>query len=99
MGPKRRNGSLSGMLRVTYYSAEKAMKVMAKELSELSDPQDNIYRTNIQIGELNALNAALAVVKYKKVRGFYTDEKPAYHFLFEIADMKIASLDEADDED
>ena len=28
---------------------------------------------NAQLAELNALNAALAVIKWKKVRGFYND--------------------------
>jgi hypothetical protein len=32
---------------------------------------DDPYRTNIQMVELNALNAALAVVRWKKIRGFY----------------------------
>ncbi len=34
---------------------------------------DNDYRRNIQIVELNALNAALAVIKWKKMVGVYAD--------------------------
>jgi hypothetical protein len=34
---------------------------------------ENEYRHNIQIGELNALNAALAVIKWKKLIGIYAD--------------------------
>jgi len=34
---------------------------------------DDAYRTNIQMVELNALSAALAVIRWKKIRGFYTD--------------------------
>ena len=34
---------------------------------------DDAYRTNIQMVELNALSAALAVVRWKKLRGFYAD--------------------------
>lgn len=37
-----------------------------------SDP-DPAYNTNIQIGDLNALNAALAVVRWKRLYGFYQD--------------------------
>ena len=31
------------------------------------------YERNAQFAELNALNATLAVIKWKKVRGFYND--------------------------
>lgn len=34
---------------------------------------DDAYQTNIQMVELNALSAALAVVRWKKLRGFYSD--------------------------
>lgn len=34
---------------------------------------DNKYDRNIQIADLNALNAALAVIKWKKLFGFYRD--------------------------
>lgn len=40
---------------------------------DYSDDGNDVYRTNIQIAELNALNAALAVIKWKKYRGFYAD--------------------------
>ena len=31
------------------------------------------YQRNVQVVELNALNAALAVIRWKKHRGFYMD--------------------------
>ena len=31
------------------------------------------YERNMQMAELNALNAALAVIRWKKVRGIYQD--------------------------
>ena len=34
---------------------------------------DNVYARNIQVADLNALNAALAVIKFKKHFGFYCD--------------------------
>ena len=40
---------------------------------DYSDVGNDVYRTNIQIAELNALNAAFAVIKWKKIRGFYAD--------------------------
>lgn len=98
MGLKRREGgALNGMMRTTYYSENDAEKVKGKGLSELSGHADDLYRTNIQIGELNALNAALAVIKYKQIKGFYFEEAPTYHLLFEISDLKTtpeSNLDE-----
>ena len=35
--------------------------------------EDGEYDRNIQMAELNALNAALAVVRWKKARGIYLD--------------------------
>lgn len=45
---------------------------------------NNEYSQNIQIAELNALNAALAVIKWKKVFGFYRDMKSEHHTLYTL---------------
>ena len=34
---------------------------------------DDLYATNIQVADMNALNAALAIIKWKKFCGFYQD--------------------------
>ncbi len=90
MGLDRKRGPLNGMVRVAYYSVENAQKVREKGLAEMSDQQDDIYRTNIQISEVNALNACMAVIRFKQLRGFYFEEIPYYHLLFEIGDLKVA---------
>jgi hypothetical protein len=91
MGLNRKQGPLSGMLRTTYYSAENGQKVRDMGLAELTDNPDNMYRVNVQIGELNAMNACLAVVKFKQLRGFYfAEEMPAYHLLFNVSSHKVA---------
>jgi len=89
MGLNRTKGSLNGLLRATYYPAEHFPRVRAKELAAEVDSPDDLYRTNIQIGELNALNACLAVIKFKQLRGFYFEELSYYHLLFEVGDLKI----------
>lgn len=94
MGLNRKMGSLNGMLRTTYYSAGNGQKVREMGLAETADDPDDIYRTNIQIGELNALNACLAVIKFKQIRGFYFEEAPSYHLVFGIGDCKIAEESE-----
>lgn len=88
MGLRRRDGSLNGMLRTTYYSADNAAKLRDRGLADITDTPDDEYRTNIQIAELNALNACLAVVRFKQLRGFYFEDVPYYNLLFEIGDLK-----------
>lgn len=94
MGLNRSRGALNGLLRVTYFSATDAQAVRDKQLVDLSDRPDDVYHANIQIGELNALNACLAVVRFKQLRGFYLEEAPVYNLLFGIGDMKIVSESE-----
>ncbi len=89
MGLNRKKGPLNGMLRATYYSAEHGQTARGKELAELKDNSNDLYRTNIQISELNALNACLAVIRFKQLRGFYFEEVPYYHLLLEVGDLKI----------
>lgn len=90
MGLKRsKAGALSGMLRVTYYSPEDARRVRDMGLAEMNDGLENLYRSNVQIAELNALNAALAVIRYKQLRSFYVDPDSLFHLLFDLGDFKM----------
>lgn len=95
MGLNRAEGALDGMLRTTYYSAERGQKTLDENWAQLADKKDDIYRTNIQIGELNALNACLAVIKFKRLRGFYLEAVPYYHLLFELGNLKLRGHGEA----
>jgi len=94
MGLDRKRGSINGMVRATYYPAQDAEKVRGRGLAEMSDQPDDVYRTNIQISEINALNACLAVIRFKQLRGFYFAEIPYYHLLLEIGDLKVAGESE-----
>lgn len=94
MGLKRKDAKLRGMLRVTYYPAEHSQKIREKQLAEERDGQDGLYRTTIQISELNALNACLAIIKFKQIRGFYTESSPIYHLLFELGGFNISGESE-----
>ena len=91
MGLNRKHGSLGGMLRVTYYSAEDGDAVRAMGVAEVSDSPNDEYRRNVQTSELNALNACLAVLKFKQLRGFYYQESADFHFLFGVEDVHIVS--------
>lgn len=89
MGLSRKRGPINGQLRATYYSLEHGQNVRDKGLAPLTDNPDDVYKTNIQISELNALNACLAVIRFKQLRGFYFEEIPYFHLLFEVGDFKI----------
>lgn len=97
LGLNRRRGSLNGMMRATYYSRDRAAQTRGEGYAELSEQPDAIYHKNVQICELNALNASLALIKFKQLRGFYVEDGAIYHLLFEIADMKIVNRAEDDD--
>jgi hypothetical protein len=88
IGLKRKDGALKGTVRITYYSAEHGPKVRDKGYAELATTPDNLYRTNIQTAELNALNAALAITRFKQLRGFYLEELPYHHAVFYSHDFK-----------
>jgi len=80
MGIDLIEGQLQGILRVTASTPQKREHVRDKKrIGFASGDADGIYSRNIQIADLNALNAALAVVKWKKLCGFYLDLE-AEHF-------------------
>jgi hypothetical protein len=78
MGLELTNGSLGGILRVTTSTPEKREHVHQGRISFAGGGQD-IYASNIQVADLNALNACLSVVKWKKLRGFYRDLEEEHH--------------------
>lgn len=88
MGLNRDKGPVGGMLRTTYYPVEEAQRIADKKLAPMADYPDDIYRNNIQISELNALNASFAILKYKQIRGFYADSNKFYNMLFDIDDSR-----------
>ena len=78
MGLELDDGSLGGILRVTSSTPEKRDH-LAQRISFVGGSAEDIYASNIQVADLNALNAILAVVKWKKIRGFYRDLEREHH--------------------
>lgn len=83
MGIYEADGSLGGTLRVTT-STPQNRETAGKRIAFSDDDGDNEYARNIQIAELNALNAALAVIKWKKLCGFYHDFDQEHSTTFTI---------------
>jgi hypothetical protein len=72
LGVKQSAGVLTGVLRVTTSTAAQRAHIVNR--IDFSDPgPDDIYDENIQIADLNALNATLAVIRWKKLFGVYAD--------------------------
>jgi len=63
---------LIGTCRVTLSTPEKR-EHFSRHVSASGDAADDLYATNIQVADMNALNAALAVLKWKKFCDFYQD--------------------------
>ena len=78
MGLELVDGSLGGILRVTTSTPDKRAHV-ANRVSFAEGDADKAYHSNIQVADLNALNAALAVIKWKKLREFYRDLDREHH--------------------
>jgi|SRR5579883_21169 len=71
MGVQEVDGALRGVLRVTTRTPQKRDHLQRR--IPFNEGGANDYSSNIQIAELNALNAVLALVKWKKLCGFYHD--------------------------
>lgn len=79
MGLELVDGSLGGILRVTASTPEKRDHVHQGRISFAGGGKDDIYSSNIQVADLNALNGIMAVIKWKKIRGFYRDLEREHH--------------------
>jgi len=83
MGVTVTDDSLGGILRITT-STPKQRDHVRNRISFSDGDGGNEYDRNIQIADLNALNAALAVIKWKKLFGFYRDLKCEHHSTYTI---------------
>lgn len=83
MGVYASEGALGGIVRTTTSTPEKRDHVRVR-VPFSDDDGHNEYALNIQIADLNALNAALAVIKWKKLFGFYHDFDHEHHSEYTI---------------
>jgi hypothetical protein len=94
MGLELVDGSLGGILRVTASTPAKRDHVHQGRISfVVSKDEDDLYGSNIQVADLNALNAALAVIKWKKIRGFYRDLEQEHHCTYTTDGNVIINAD------
>jgi hypothetical protein len=64
---------------------------------DFSDPEpDDIYSSNVQAADLNALSAVLAVIKWKKLQGFYADRRHEHWTAYGVDASLLVNGDEPD---
>lgn len=86
MGLDELEGSIGGMLRVTLSTPDMRQHVWDNHRITFDDPDDeaNQYARNIQVADLNSLNACLAMIRYKRYLGFYRDLEYEHNSLYTI---------------
>ena len=87
MGISVVDDALTGMIRTTTCTPEKSDHVFNR--ISTSDTVKDDYSSNIQIVELNALNACHAVIKWKKMSGFYHDRRKEHNFIFALNNGQV----------
>lgn len=95
MGIHEVNMSLYGILRVTTSTPAKRDHIRGNQRVSFAPATDNNeYSRNIQVADLNCLNAALAVVRWKKICGFYSDLEHEHHSTYVINTSKLSREDQ-----
>ncbi len=95
MGLNLVEGSLGGMLRVTASAPEQRDHVHRGRVPFTGGGADDVYASNIQVADLNALNAVLAVIKWKTFRGFYRDLERERHSTYTADGNQLENGDRA----
>jgi hypothetical protein len=89
IGMHRQDNSLGGLVRTTIGLPNQYDHV-ARRIS-FGDVSTDEYRANIQTADLNMLNAALAVLKWKKHLGYYADSKRELNSTYTVATNLLVS--------
>jgi ThiF family len=89
MGVQRLGNSLRGTIRVTA-GTQDHHEHLDRRIS-YADVNANEYDWNIQTADLNMFNAAMAVLKWKKLFGYYADQRREFNSAFNIARNQMNS--------
>ncbi len=69
MGLQNKNDTINGQIRITIFDKSNYNRIPV--YLDFEEDGDDVYNTNIQIAECNALNAAIAVIEWKKYFKIY----------------------------
>lgn len=79
---------LDGTCRVTTATRDKSDHI-SRCVPMDNDDSDTLYRQNIQVADLNALNAQFAVIKWKQLFGFYEDRFKSFHAAYTVGTQSL----------
>lgn len=91
MGINKQKDALGGILRVT--SSFTGRRHHINQRISFAEEQDDEYDKNIQVADLNALNAAMAVIRWKKFSGFYLDLTDEMHSTYTVSGNRLLNSD------
>lgn len=91
MGLNRSFGGLNGVVRITGVDRYAYEQTVDTRHLPTENPKDAEYRKQAQIAELNALNAALAVIRFKQYFKMYDRADESVCYLLETASFEINS--------
>ena len=94
MGLYLKRGKIGGILRNVLSLPDRRDQARSR-ISFAADDAENEYDRNIQIADLNAFNACLAVASWKKLRGFYADMSHERFTSFSVANSLYVKDDVA----
>jgi hypothetical protein len=95
MGVYESGDSLGGQIRVTLSTTDQRDHIRDGRIPFGAADPDDAYRKNIQIADLNALNAALAVIRWKKTMGFYLDLEHEHFSIYAVDGNCLINEDQA----
>ena len=78
------DGRLGGLVRTTVVTKDKT-KHVETTIPMVNSEEEAAYSSNIQIAELNALNACFAVIRWKKICGFYNDFGNEFNTVYSVS--------------
>jgi molybdopterin/thiamine biosynthesis adenylyltransferase len=90
IGVEKEDGKLDGLIRTTLFTPDTAAKALERVPRDRRNAE--IYRVFVQIEELNALNAAIAIIRYKQHRGFYADDEHWIETLLALGSSSVMGL-------
>lgn len=83
-------GGLTGMAKVTAYLPGDEIAVPT---TAALPPGEDVYNSNIQISELNALNATLAIIRWKRYLGFYATHETSNQVIYKLYLNELRNAD------
>jgi hypothetical protein len=75
---------IAGQIRITTSTPGRSDHIARDELISYFAGEDAEYDTNLQVDEINAIAATLAIIRYKKWLRFYADVEDERHTVFVV---------------